>query len=303
MSATPDFNYLDGCPVCAGSARPWRVKLDNDVAYRIERCRSCGFGFVNPRPTLRFLMRYYDQFGHSEHRQLTCLDEVLAQERAFPNSTLDATRLLGTADRLLGARRPAVMLDVGCGYGFYSRAALDRGISVDAIELASTERRIAAELTGVQPAQTSFEAYPHPGPYDLIVMSQILEHAHDVNGWLAKCRGLLRDGGILVIALPNFSSLLRRLLQERDPWVTPPAHLNYFSSSNLSTALLRHGLRTEACQFASRVRPEAVIARLPGSLRSAAPVVCATLRTVFRAIDAVGLGMMLTVYARKVASP
>lgn len=245
-------------------------------------------------------MQYYDTHGHSEHLQLSTLDEALASEREFPNSTLDARRMVVTADGLLGGRRPCRMLDVGCGYGFYSRAALDLGFTVDALELASTERRIATELTGIAPAAVSFEEYPEqPGRYDAILMSQILEHAQDVNAWLDKSHRMLAPGGVLIVALPNFGSLLRRILNENDPWVTPPAHLNYFSRASLETAFARHGFELAATQWASRVPPRVYDRRLPRFARPLKPLVAGGVQVALKLVDALRLGMMITAYGRR----
>jgi len=291
------FEKLASCPACEGPTASWRKKTVDGIDYHIERCADCGFAFVNPRPTLDFLMSYYGTHGHSEGHQHLTLVEVLAAEKVFPNSTLDADRLLRTADALLGASRPCRMLDVGCGYGFFSKAALDRGIVVDALELASTERGIATELTGLHPAAMSFEDYPEePGGYDIVLMSQILEHAQDVNRWLEKCRTLLRKGGILIVALPNFDSMLRRVLNENDPWITPPAHLNFFSRGSLQRAFARHGIRLVEAQWASRVHPRALDRRLPPALSALKPLLSLGMRGAMGTIDRMGTGMMVTAY-------
>ena len=91
---------------------------------------------------------------------------------------------------------------------------------------------------------------------------KILEHALDVNGWVRKAGSLLAPGGVLAIALPNFGSFLRLALQENDPYVCPPAHLNYFTAKNLSLLLQRHGFSVAAVQWISRINPTLVVQRL-----------------------------------------
>ena len=44
------------------------------------------------------------------------------------------------------------------------------------------------------------------GSFDVINLSQILEHAFDINLWASKAHHCLRKGGVLAIALPNFNS-------------------------------------------------------------------------------------------------
>jgi SAM-dependent methyltransferase len=286
---------VDACPVCSGRTSLWRWKQTVD-RYRIERCRRCGYAFVNPRPPIAELMRYYADAPAGSKQSVT-LAGILEDEHSFPNSTLDAQRMVSTIRSLQHPEVPRTFLDVGCGYGFYTHAALRRDYAVTAIELGSHERNLARSLTGIAPLDTSFEAFAgKPGSFGVVLMSQILEHAHDVNAWVAKAHGLLAPGGILAIALPNFASFTRRLLQEREPYITPPEHLNFFSSRSMSRLLREHGFDVISTQCISRVRPQAYERRLARPLAS---VVRASLPLALRAIDTLGMGIMLNAFARK----
>ena len=134
-----------------------------------------------------------------------------------------------------------------------------------------------------------------PGTYSVIVMSQILEHALDVNLWLTKCRDLLHRGGVIAIALPNFNSVFRRVMQENEPFITPPAHLNYFSASNLCRLLERHGFAVKQVDSRSRLSAASLRRRLP----VVGPALSGIVRAAFAGIDRLHLGMMIQVYAVK----
>src|SRR5205807_7246343 len=91
---------------------------------------------------------------------------------------------------------------------------------------------------------------PDRGPFAAIGMSQVLEHALDPMGWLRHARQLLIPGGVLVIAVPNFSGVYR-LLGKRDPFLMPPIHLNYFTPKSLRLAFEAAGLSTVVMQSRS----------------------------------------------------
>lgn len=303
MKQAPLEPRSETCPVCACAISEWRTKRNGDANYHIERCRSCGFAFVNPRPSLAYLADYYARFGHNNSMRSAdfapTLDSVVAQERVEPNSTLDARRLIATIEALRGGSGGR-LLDVGCGYGFFSKEALRAGFDVAALELADNERRIAAAMTGLDPAAISFEQYAAaPGSMSAILMSQILEHAHDVNEWLSKSNRLLQPQGILAIALPNFGSATRLLMQENEPYITPPEHLNYFSARNLSALLRKHGFRIEKVEWVSRIPRRAFEKRLPRFALPALPLVRLVSGTSLALLDSLGLGVMLNVYGRK----
>lgn len=234
------------------------------------------------------------------------LDEVVESERQAPNSVVDARRIVGAIASALGS--PGRLLDVGCGYGFFSAEAMRAGFDVDAVEIAPAERAVASAMLRRKPIKAEFEELAEScGPYDAILMSQVLEHAVDVREWVSKAARLLRPSGVLCVALPNFGSLLRRLLQARDPYIDPPVHLNYFSHRSLVALLTSEGLHPFRVDTVSRVRDDALARRLPVGGAPLHRLLTASVRIgqrpVFAVTDRTGLGFFLNVYARRLQEP
>jgi 2-polyprenyl-3-methyl-5-hydroxy-6-metoxy-1,4-benzoquinol methylase len=228
---------------------------------------------------------------------------VLSSELISPNSTTDAKRIMATLSRLEAGtdKGDRSFLDVGCGYGFFSKAAVDAGYEVKAIELARNEREIAKKNAGVEATPSSFEDFSHSKNFfDVVLMSQILEHALDVNQWIEKAHSLLREGGVIVIALPNFDSIFRRVMQENEPYICPPAHLNFFNPTSLAKLLKNHGFRVEETQWVSRLPTTSFENRLPGFIKPALPLVAAVSNATLKSMDKMHLGMIINVYARKI---
>lgn len=298
-----DAIRLEGCPICKARSTTWRTKDTPVGAFPIETCSSCGYAFVNPRPSLAYLMDFYNTSGHSHTPCATPIEnavDAVSSEARFPNSSLDARRIVGTMARLLGNASRGRFLDVGCGYGFYVRQARQLGFDVSAIELASTERRIAKELADVDAQAVSFEQFEAPAAgFSAILMSQILEHAHDVNLWAEKSHRLLSKQGVLAVAVPNFASAFRRVLQEKEPFITPPSHLNFFTPSSLARLLASHGFRVAETQWVSRLSPSAFAKRLPSGTRFVAPLLQRSSSLALAAIDRLHLGQLITVYGVK----
>jgi SAM-dependent methyltransferase len=231
------------------------------------------------------------------------LDSVVRNEKQHPNSTIDARRILATVERLAGVKGTRRFLDVGCGYGFFSKEALNHDLEVIALEVAKNERAIAEQMTGLAPVNTSFEEFDYSaGSLSLILLSQILEHALDVNLWVQKANLLLENGGILTIALPNFGSLSRIVMQEKEPYICPPAHLNFFNPRSLRTLLVRHGFKVEQIQWVSRIPSASFQRRLPKPARSILPLVIRLTSAALKVVDCFRLGVMINVYARKVST-
>lgn len=295
---------LGACPVCWSGVAPWRSKTTQHGNFAIVRCVACGFAFVHPRPSLEFLNAFYAKDGQGS-ASLQSVEEVLRSEQDYPNSTVDAKRMLDTIVRTLdqvSAPHPRRLLDVGCGYGFFSREALARGFDVCALEPASAERAVTESITGLRAIALPFEEFSDSeGSFAAILMSQILEHAHNVNQWVDKAHRLLVSEGVLAVALPNFASLFRLVLQDRDPYVAPPAHLNFFTPRSLSMLLQKHGFAVRKVQWVSRIDKTVLLRRVPAARFLGAGVVI-PLRLALAAIDALHLGMMINIYSQKVAT-
>src|SRR5205814_10170100 len=90
-------------------------------------------------------------------------------------------------------------------------------------------------------AQDALNQSP-PLNFSVIVMSQVLEHALDPLDGLGRAGELLAEDGVLAVAVPNFAGPYQ-LLGSRDPFLTPPMHLNFFTPRSMRLAMESAGLR------------------------------------------------------------
>lgn len=284
---------LEASPCCGADLYGWQAVQ----GYPLDRCTDCGSAYVNPRPSLDVLKVHYDAGGHGQRTPST-VEEVVEAEERYPNSTVDAKRILSVVGGLAPGKQ---LLDVGSGYGFYAREAVDRGFGVDALELSEFERRCTREIAGVQAEPVTFEEFTtEPESYHVVLMSQILEHVVDPGQWIDKAGRLLSSEGVLALALPNFNSFLRCLLGTGDPLVHPPDHLNYFNERGLARLLSRASFEVDSRTTVSRFPGSALTDRVPlptGVKGLVEQLLQSVQRPILWPVDALGLGMFLNVYA------
>ena len=103
---------------------------------------------------------------------------------------------------------------------------------------------------------------------------------------------------MLAVALPNFDNLFRYLLGTNESYIIPPEHLNYFNGRSLQKLMSKHGLNIEKIEWTSKVLPSA-IGKLPFG-RIVMPVLKPLVGISLKLIDALHLGIFVTVYARKI---
>ena len=173
---------------------------------------------------------------------------------------------------------PATVLDAGCGEG-YGLAILAAGgaqrvvgADLDPEVAAHARQRYAVADPRVEVVTAELRELPlADGEVDLTVSFQVIEHLHDVPGYLASLSRVTRPGGRVVIATPN------RLTFTPDSDVpVNPFHTREFTAAELAAELTRagldvvsivgvhHGPRLRAVELAARrPLPDLLAARPP----------------------------------------
>ena len=95
---------------------------------------------------------------------------------------------------------------------------------------------------GLECYPESFEAAPSiKGKFfDVVVMSDVIEHLLDPKDALASCRSFLKTGGILYLVTPDIGSLSAKLMRGYW-WGLRPAHIYYFSRATMTQMLRDNG--------------------------------------------------------------
>lgn len=115
---------------------------------------------------------------------------------------------LGSLGRGLPGRDPTSILDIGCGTGELLAIPLAAqgyevlGIDTDAPSI--EHARSTCEERSI--ANARFEvalAEDVEGRFDVVVLSEVIEHVDDPGALLATIRSLLEPDGLLVLTLPN----------------------------------------------------------------------------------------------------
>lgn len=208
----------------------------------IRFCRVCGLGWLDPQPTDEELDKlyqaeYFDSWG--------TIDDVSVYWEL--KRTL-ARRLLSMVDiKDKGAR----VLDVGCATGAFLSVILEEGHKAYGVDINPDAIRKAAELVpGAEVKAGTLGGAGWGGDFfDVVVMSDVLEHLRDPCDVLEQVYRSLKPGGRLVVLTPNISSLSAKLMRGR--WIhIKDEHLYHYSPPSLDRLLVK-------CGFGNiRIRPD-----------------------------------------------
>jgi SAM-dependent methyltransferase len=146
-----------------------------------------------------------------------------------------AARLAAARISALPPGPPGDVLDVGCGSGAMLLALEQAGWRAHGIELDEGAVRAAnAAGLGRVRAGDLLDAGYEDRAFDVVRFSHSLEHMRSPRAELTEARRILRPGGRLAIAVPDFGALLRRLVGERWFYLDLPRHLWHFDRRTLS---------------------------------------------------------------------
>jgi hypothetical protein len=186
-------------------------------------CAGCGAATTDPLPSDAELERAYGGWYRPPEGRFTGPgDRLLARSRGL------------LARRLDRIAPPGPILDVGAG----------EGTLLDALRRTGREA-VGLEREATRPDVRGVELSELDGRWAAIVLWHSLEHLREAGAALAHAAGLLVDGGVLAIAMPNTASLQARAFGDRWLALDRPRHLVHVTAPALVGRLEQLGLRVE----------------------------------------------------------
>jgi SAM-dependent methyltransferase len=120
------------------------------------------------------------------------------------------------------------LLDIGCGDGSFLLAAREVGWDVLGTEL----NPAPARGNGLD-VRESIGMFPSSASFDCITMWHTLEHMLDILSMLLDIARLLKPGGKLIVAVPDFGGLQARIFGPNWLHADVPRHLYHFDAKAL----------------------------------------------------------------------
>lgn len=224
--------------------------------WRMARCArgECGMLWLDPQPVAADLLNAYANY-HT-HGKMARRDAAQFALSALNSTCRILSRLLELGSGLgrqrrqlrtmyIGALTPGTLLEVGCGSGRFLDRMRRRGWQVhgtdfDPAVAARVQRRFGLRVdVGDDLAGFRYAA----GSYDVVAMSQVIEHLADPMSQLRECFRVLRPGGRLVLTTPNALAMAHRLYGRNWRGLEPPRHLQVFTPAALERCVGMAGFR------------------------------------------------------------
>jgi len=217
------------CPICKASGGE---PLHLEGSFKMVRCPSCQFIFLNPRPTMDSLLRFYQEYLPEEGPSIESWEKMM---RPVFHRAANLLKQYGREGRLL---------DVGTGFGFFLVEMKKRGWEAAGVDISQKAMDYARDVLGLTILPGPLEKADFPdNHFDAVTAFYVVEHLSHPMAFLRECYRILKPGGLLLLRYPH-TTPIKNLLQFfgiKNRLYDLPAHLSDFSPKMIQQCLEKIG--------------------------------------------------------------
>ena len=231
-------NKAINCPVCESE----RISFLYDVTdhslskevFTLKKCEHCDFVFTSNPPQETKIANYYKFEAYISHSDT---------KKGIMNILYHFSRkfMLSRKRKLIERRQnKGKLLDIGAGTGYFLNEMKTHHWEVEGIENDSDARKFAKQKfsLSLHPKEKLFDY--RKSSFDVISLWHVLEHVYDMDNYLSTIHKLLKENGLLMIALPNAKSYDARIYKSFWAAWDVPRHIWHFSEKNVRLLLKKH---------------------------------------------------------------
>lgn len=235
------------CPVCNSPQTTFKYRIER-YRFAVHACADCGSEFQHPTP--KNADAYYGEAYYTGAARFSYQDERKWERY---HNYVHFARL--KTIRKFSPIAQLKLLDVGCAFGAFVRAATQfgeaYGLDVSAFAVregnrickanGSCARLFQGDLTHL-PQNREAKAIFAPQSFSVITLIEVAEHLTEPRAAFSAAYRLLDNGGLLVIQTANFEGWQAREAGA-DYHYYLPGHLVYYTATGLKRLLSDIGFR------------------------------------------------------------
>ncbi|MBN1388617.1 MAG: class I SAM-dependent methyltransferase [Bacteroidales bacterium] len=228
------------CPLCGSDEIFVLYECEDFLVtgekFPVSRCGSCNFTFTNNFPEEKDSVHYYDSDEYISHSDT---------EKGLINRVYHLVRkwMLSSKFRILkkeSGLKKASALDIGSGTGYFPLYLQKRGWACLGIEISKDARDYAQRKNDLTLQSPDYIEDLESGSIDIITMWHTLEHFYHPGKYLDAAFRLLKENGLLVIAVPNHWSYDAKKYRELWAAWDVPRHLWHYNPETVRMLAARH---------------------------------------------------------------
>jgi ubiquinone/menaquinone biosynthesis C-methylase UbiE/transcription elongation factor Elf1 len=235
--------YREHCPICNHSEFEKHIDcVDYTVSnetFTIVKCKSCGFHFTNPVPIESEIGNYYKSDSYVSH-SATKKGLIFKIYHLVRSYTLkQKVKLITTLSK--GKNH----LDIGAATGHFLNASTKAGFNSIGLEPDKDARQFAQSTfnVNIKPLEHLYEIKENA--VDVITMWHVLEHVYNLRKDLDQITKILKDDGVMIVAVPNMGCYDAKKYKEYWAGYDVPIHLYHFQPNDIKNLFEQYNMSIE----------------------------------------------------------
>lgn len=203
-------------------------------SFRLYHDEELDLLITEPKPSVETLGSYYqseDYISHTDSKR-TAFEKVYHLVKSF-----SINQKLSFLEKVHPSK--GTLLDIGAGTGEFLAKASKKDWKVLGYEPDLAARNIAIGK-GIKLSDSLSEI--ESNSVDVITMWHVLEHVYDYDEQIVELKRILKENGVIVVAVPNFRSYDANHYKKSWAAFDAPRHLWHFSKTSINKIFGNHGI-------------------------------------------------------------
>ena len=215
------------CVICNQYSNDPYITSEN-LTFTLVKCYKCNLVYLNPRPTKNEIVEYYDDSYYPYlHKYDTFYDKLytLVNKIALRWKKYHINK---------HSKNNEFILDVGSGNNNFIHFMKKNGEWLQSLSY-DEYNKSTNTISNIDNIKSN--------TCDVITFWHSLEHIHDINIILTKCKRILKKDGYIFIACPNINAIEKKYFNKS--WIAYdfPRHLYHFSPNTISKLLDKNNIK------------------------------------------------------------
>ena len=236
------------CDICGGNkysilfkARDYRFGRKEE--YSVVKCNNCGLIYINRRPTAESISKLYEACYTPEDKSIILPTIKTRKIKSYLEKIWH--RVNGQYYDEIIAKAEGRILDIGCGNGHLLLPLKHKGCEVYGVEINPKSVSVCNKI-GLKVFCGTLEEAKFSGEFfDMVILSQVIEHLYSPKNSLKEIRRILKPGGRLYIFCPNSESYLAKFFGKYWHGWHIPFHFYAFAEDTIRNLTHEVGFRVE----------------------------------------------------------
>jgi len=207
--------------------------------FDLYQCQDCNLVFTMDLPGEKEMGRYYQSEEYISHSDT---------KKGFINRLYHVSRnfMLSRKRKLIERENNSnskELLDIGSGSGYFLNHMKKHGWRVTGIEKDKGAREFSKQTFHLDVYNADHLFKLPEKQYSIVTLWHVLEHMRNPEKVMSNIHKILTDDGILILALPNYTSFDAKHYQSFWAAYDVPRHLWHFSPASVQKLSERSGFQ------------------------------------------------------------